>query len=270
MLLLGPPGVGHSHLCQAIGYAVIKSGFSVLYRSIFDLVRDFLHDGPAGAFHPPTAAFEGENKVLARSRKPDLLIVDDMGMKHLPKRSGEYLFAVIMRRYETRSTMIDVQQTPGRLGQMGTDRRLVRRRSVRHGHPRPLPAPCRTDPDHRQKLPPAKPRQCRAGWERYKARQEGQNRPDHPSGGARPPGRVGRLDQKELLATSPTTAQSAMTSDRRGGCFYSYKRRKRMTPAKRSHAETRQHDLPFIAKKGYITLNIHTAVGFEVPTSGRF
>src|SRR5213078_4661278 len=31
---------------------------------------------------------------------------DDMGMKQLPKRSGEYLFEIIMRRYETRSTMM--------------------------------------------------------------------------------------------------------------------------------------------------------------------
>src|SRR5215203_5192874 len=29
-----------------------------------------------------------------------------MGMKHLPKRSGEYLFEIIMRRYETRSTIM--------------------------------------------------------------------------------------------------------------------------------------------------------------------
>jgi len=35
-----------------------------------------------------------------------LLIIDDMGMKQLPKRSGEYLFEIIMRRYETRSTMM--------------------------------------------------------------------------------------------------------------------------------------------------------------------
>ena len=42
------------------------------------------------------------NKYL----KPDLLIVDDMGMKNLPKRSGEFLFEIIMRRYETRSTMM--------------------------------------------------------------------------------------------------------------------------------------------------------------------
>jgi hypothetical protein len=35
-----------------------------------------------------------------------LLIIDDMGMKQLPKRSGEYQFEIIMRRYETRSTMM--------------------------------------------------------------------------------------------------------------------------------------------------------------------
>ena len=44
--------------------------------------------------------------MLARYLKPDLLIVDDMGMKNLPKRSGEYLFEIIMRRHEVRSTMM--------------------------------------------------------------------------------------------------------------------------------------------------------------------
>jgi DNA replication protein DnaC len=96
ILFLGPPGVGKSFLCQALGYQAIKAGFGVLYRSIFDVVRDFLHDEALG----------GEDKVLARYLKPDLLIVDDMGMKQLPKRSGEYLFEIIMRRYETRSTVM--------------------------------------------------------------------------------------------------------------------------------------------------------------------
>ena len=47
-----------------------------------------------------------ENKILTRYLKPELLIVDDMGMKQLPKRSCECLFEVVMRRYETRSTMM--------------------------------------------------------------------------------------------------------------------------------------------------------------------
>jgi DNA replication protein DnaC len=96
VLFLGPPGVGKSFLAQAVGYQTIKMGFAVLYRSIFDVVRDFLHDEATGS----------EDKVLSRYLKPELLIIDDMGMKHLPRRGGEVLFEVIMRRYETRSTMM--------------------------------------------------------------------------------------------------------------------------------------------------------------------
>jgi len=96
VLLIGPPGVGKSFVAQAVGYQAIRQGFVVLYRSIFDLVRDFLHDEALG----------GEEKALAKCLRPDLLIVDDMGMKNLPKRSGEFLFEVVMRRYETRSTIM--------------------------------------------------------------------------------------------------------------------------------------------------------------------
>ena len=96
VLWLGPPGTGKSHLCQAIGVAAIRAGHTVYYRSIFDTVRDFLHD----------EAMDGHEKVLQRYLKPDLLIIDDMGMKQLPKRSGEYLFEIIMRRHELRSTMM--------------------------------------------------------------------------------------------------------------------------------------------------------------------
>lgn len=96
VLLVGPPGVGKSHLVQAIGLEALKAGFIVLYRSIFDLVRELLAQ--------ETQA--GESRLLHKYLKPDLLIIDDMGLKVLPPKSGEILLEIIMRRYENRSTMM--------------------------------------------------------------------------------------------------------------------------------------------------------------------
>ena len=95
-LLAGPPGVGKSHLCQAVGQQLVRLGFTVLYRSIFDVVHDFLRD----------ESLADDDRLMRKYLKPDLLIIDDMGMKQLPKRSGEYLFEIIHRRYELRSTVM--------------------------------------------------------------------------------------------------------------------------------------------------------------------
>lgn len=96
VLLVGPPGVGKSHLIQAIGLEVLKAGFVVLYRSIFDLVRELLTQ----------EIVAGEARLLNKYLKPDLLVIDDMGLKIPPAKSGEILPKIIMRRYENRSTMM--------------------------------------------------------------------------------------------------------------------------------------------------------------------
>jgi DNA replication protein DnaC len=96
VLMVGPPGVGKSHLAQALGYEAILQGKTVKYRSIFDLVGDLKQ----------AEVLEEGKKQINAYLKPDLLIIDDMGIKQLPKYAGEHLFEVVMRRYEVRSMIM--------------------------------------------------------------------------------------------------------------------------------------------------------------------
>jgi len=96
VLFIGPPGVGKTHLAQAIGQQAIRLGYTALYRSIFDMAREFLQD----------EMVTGEDKILTTYLKTDLLIIDDMGMRQLPKHSGEFLLEVMARRHENKSTMM--------------------------------------------------------------------------------------------------------------------------------------------------------------------
>jgi DNA replication protein DnaC len=96
VLLLGPPGVGKSCLAQALGHAALRAGFGVLYCSVFDLVRELQADqSPAEA-----------QRTLTRYLKPDLLCIDDFGMKHFPPKSADSLLELIVRRHQNRSTLM--------------------------------------------------------------------------------------------------------------------------------------------------------------------
>jgi len=96
VLLLGPPGVGKSCLAQALGHAAIRAGFLVLYCSVFDLVRELQADQtPADA-----------QRTLTRYLKPDLLCIDDFGMKHFPPKSADALLELVVRRHQNRSTLM--------------------------------------------------------------------------------------------------------------------------------------------------------------------
>ena len=139
VLLVGPPGVGKSHLVQAIGREVLKAGFLVFYRSIFDLVRELLSQ--------ETQASEG--RLLKKYLKPDLLIIDDMGLKILPQKSGEILLETWNHHAPLRKPFDhdDLQSTHRRMGE------FAQRCPCSQCHPRSLASSCRNHPHQRSKLP---------------------------------------------------------------------------------------------------------------------
>lgn len=96
ILFIGPPGVGKSHLAQALGHQACRMGLNVFYRSIFDAVSDLMQ----------AEALSETSPRLRKYLTPDLLIIDDMGLKRLPKHAGEHLFELIMRRSELKSTIM--------------------------------------------------------------------------------------------------------------------------------------------------------------------
>jgi DNA replication protein DnaC len=96
LLLIGPPGVGKSHICLSLALAAIHAGHTVLYRSAFDLAEDLSE----------AAALETRKELVQKLTRVDLLVIEDLGMRRLPPTAAEDLLEVFTRRYEVGATLL--------------------------------------------------------------------------------------------------------------------------------------------------------------------
>ena len=96
VLLIGPTGVGKSHIAQAIGERACRAGHSVHYTSAHDLLAQL---------RAARADASLERRML-RFTAPDLLIVDDLGLSPLDRDEPLDLYEIIRTRYERGSMIV--------------------------------------------------------------------------------------------------------------------------------------------------------------------
>jgi DNA replication protein DnaC len=96
VVLLGPPGVGKTHLEVALGREAVARGYTVQFTTAMELLGSLVKGQQHGSLE----------MRLAQYSKPQVLIVDELGYLPLEPQAGHLFFQLISRRYEQGSVLI--------------------------------------------------------------------------------------------------------------------------------------------------------------------
>ncbi len=113
--LLGPPGVGKTHLAVALAVAACRAGFSIYFTTLDDMVRQLKTAEAAGRL----------TSKLRSYLRPSVLVVDEVGYQPLERAEANLVFQVISKRYEKGSIILTSNKTFSEWGQVFGDEVLA-------------------------------------------------------------------------------------------------------------------------------------------------
>lgn len=111
ILLLGPPGVGKTHLAVGLGHEAIARGLKVKYVEAAVLMNELVEAQTRG----------GLEVALKKVCAPHVLIVDELGYLPLEKKASHLFFQVIARRYEKGSVIMTSNRDVSEWGEVFGD-----------------------------------------------------------------------------------------------------------------------------------------------------
>jgi DNA replication protein DnaC len=112
LVILGPPGVGKTHLAVGLGLKAIERGYRVLFTTAAVLIAALTR-----------ALAEGRlDDKLKLYTVPRLLIVDEIGYLPIDRQGANLFFQLISRRYERGPMILTSNQSFGSWGEVFGDR----------------------------------------------------------------------------------------------------------------------------------------------------
>ena len=96
VLIIGPSGLGKSHIASSLARLACIEGYNTLFTSAIEIVNTLTAARAANSL----------NKALKRYTHPQLCIIDELGYLPIDKLGCDLLFQVVSRRYETGSVII--------------------------------------------------------------------------------------------------------------------------------------------------------------------